>query len=73
MPVMDGYQATRFIRKHAQEVGMKPTPIIAITAHAFRADEERSLAAGCSAHLSKPIEKTKLINVINKYTTNREN
>lgn len=73
MPVMDGYQATRLIRKHEQKVGMKPTPIIALTAHAFRADEERSLAAGCSAHLSKPIEKTKLINVIDKYTTNREN
>lgn len=67
MPVMDGYTATREIRKF--EVGNKkdPTPIIALTAHALKEDKEKSLGAGCTAHVTKPIKKDKLLEVIYEY------
>ena len=57
MPVMDGYTATRLIRDWEQEQQYAPTPIIALTANALKEDEQRSLDAGCTAHLTKPIRK----------------
>ena len=54
MPVMDGYTATREIRRWEQETGSGPTPVLALTAHAFNDDIERSMKAGCNAHLIKP-------------------
>jgi two-component system, sensor histidine kinase and response regulator len=64
MPVMDGYTATREIRRWERETGSKPTPVLALTAHAFNDDIERSLNAGCSAHLIKPIRKAVLLEAI---------
>ena len=64
MPVMDGYQATRAIRAWEQEQGRAPTPIVALTAHALKEDEEESLRAGCDAHLTKPIKKATLLETI---------
>ncbi|MEC4890659.1 MAG: response regulator [Nitrospira sp.] len=69
MPVMDGYAATAAIRAWEQEHQRTPTPIIALTANAFQDDIEKSLAAGCSAHLTKPIKKTVLLEAIRTHTT----
>jgi PAS domain S-box-containing protein len=68
MPVMDGYDATRAIRQWEQEQGRPPTPIIALTAHALKGDEQKSLDAGCTAHLTKPIKKPTLLAAILEYT-----
>ena len=55
MPVMNGYEATRAIRRSSHELA-KTIPIIAMTANAFSEDIQHSLAAGMNAHVSKPVE-----------------
>ena len=69
MPVMDGYEATRQIRKDAE---FKNLPIIAMTAHAMKEDEERCLKAGMSDYISKPVNQDILFNVLWKALKNRE-
>ena len=64
MPVMDGYTATKEIRIWEEENGLSPTPIVALTASVFLEARERSLAAGCTAHISKPVKKATLIEMI---------
>ena len=61
MPVMDGYEATRQIRAFNREV-----VIIAQTAFALSGDREKALEAGCNDHISKPIKKQDLMQVIGK-------
>ena len=55
MPVMNGYEATKAIRRSSHELAMT-IPIIAMTANAFSEDIQHSLAAGMNAHVSKPVE-----------------
>ena len=55
MPVMNGYEATKAIRRSSHELA-KTIPIIAMTANAFSEDIQHSLAAGMNAHVSKPVE-----------------
>ena len=55
MPVMNGYEATKAIRRSSHELAKK-IPIIAMTANAFSEDIQHSLAAGMDAHISKPVE-----------------
>ncbi len=62
MPEMDGLAATASIRQ--RETGQRRTPIIAMTAHAMRGDEERCLAAGMDGYVSKPIHLRRLFEVI---------
>jgi len=64
MPVMDGLEATRAMRAWEQERGLAATPIVALTAGAFKDDEEKSRAAGCSSYLTKPIKKQTLLGII---------
>jgi CheY-like chemotaxis protein len=66
MPVMDGYTATRTIRQWESQSGLKPTPIIALTAFALKEEVQKSLDAGCNAHLTKPIKKAILLEAITK-------
>lgn len=53
MPHMDGYQVTQLLR---QKPNMSDVPIIAVTAHAMKGDEEKSLDAGCNGYIRKPID-----------------
>ena len=55
MPVMNGYEATKAIRRSSHELA-KTIPIIAMTANAFSEDIQHSLAAGMNAHVSQPVE-----------------
>ena len=62
MPVMDGYEATRQIRKRTDRLA--ETPIIALTANAMEGDSEKCLAAGMNAYVSKPFEAETLETII---------
>lgn len=64
MPVMDGLDATREIRNFEKERGMRPVPIVAVSANAFAEDRRRSLKAGCSDFMAKPIRKAPLLKFI---------
>ena len=71
MPVMDGYSATRRIRQWEGENRARPVPILALTAHALPEEVRKSLDAGCTAHLTKPILKATLLHAIEKHTMGR--
>lgn len=66
MPQMDGYEATRTIRK-LQRLDAKQIPICAFSANAFSDDIRQSMEAGMNEHLAKPLEITLLANVLKKY------
>jgi CheY-like chemotaxis protein len=68
MPVMGGLEATVAIRAWEREHHRPPTPIIALTASAFKEEVKKSTAAGCIAHLTKPIKKKTLMAAIVQYT-----
>ena len=68
MPVMDGHEATRSIRAWENDNGQDQTPIISLTAHAFKEEIDRCLEAGCNTHLSKPVKKATLISTIQEFT-----
>jgi CheY-like chemotaxis protein/nitrogen-specific signal transduction histidine kinase len=65
MPVMDGYTATREIRNLKSEI--RNVPIIAMTAHAMAGDAEKSIAAGMSDHITKPIDPEQLFATLRKW------
>ncbi|EQD31126.1 response regulator receiver protein, partial [mine drainage metagenome] len=67
MPFMDGYAATRAIREYERERQLKPTPIIALSAYAIKEEVEKSMEAGCDAHITKPVEKAKLFEILTQY------
>jgi PAS domain S-box-containing protein len=67
MPVMDGLQATRAIRQWETEMHAPRRPILALTAHAAEEEVSRSLEAGCTEHLTKPIKKATLLEAISRH------
>ena len=68
MPIMDGHTATRSIRAWEEDNNKTKTPIISLTAHAFKEEIDRCLEAGCNTHLSKPVKKATLIATIQEFT-----
>jgi two-component system, sensor histidine kinase and response regulator len=71
MPVMDGLEATRVIRKWEKACGTPRTPIIALTASALDDDVRHSFEAGVDRHITKPIKKVVLIAAIRDSTRSR--
>jgi len=67
MPVMDGYAATKAIRSWERDHDLPPTPIIALTALALKEEGVRIFEAGCNTHLTKPIKKSTLLEVLRAY------
>ena len=63
MPVMDGYEATRMIRK-LEEPELASIPILAMTANAFDEDRKAALNCGMNGFLSKPIDMKEVIRTL---------
>lgn len=63
IPGIDGWEVTRRLKADPRT---KPVPIIALTAHAMRGDEERARAAGCDHYLAKPISPKKVVAEVRK-------
>jgi len=62
MPIMNGYDATKYIKK------MRPDlPIIAQTAYSIEEDVQKALDAGCDDFVSKPVDRKLLTPILNKY------
>lgn len=72
MPVMDGYTAVRTIREWERRLDLPRTSIVALTASALSEDAAKSVDAGCDFHVSKPINKTMLLEVVHRAIRPRE-
>lgn len=64
MPVLDGLEATRLIRKEAR---WRELPIVAMTAHAMNGDKERCLEAGMNGYISKPVHPSLLLSTVDEF------
>jgi two-component system cell cycle response regulator DivK len=62
LPIMDGYEAARTIRKTSPSI-----PIIGLSAHAMQSDIDKAIASGCSDYLTKPVDEDLLLNKIQTY------
>ncbi len=68
MPVLDGLEATRLIRKEAR---WNSLPIVAMTAHAMNGDKERCLEAGMNGYISKPVHPSLLLSTVDDFILQR--
>jgi two-component system, sensor histidine kinase len=66
MPLLDGFQATAAIRA-LQDHRKARVPVIALTAHAYKSDEEQCLSAGMDGYLSKPVDRAKLVEILERF------
>lgn len=64
MPGMDGYEATKRIRSYEN---LKNIPIVAVTAKAMKGDREISISRGLNEHITKPIDGTSLLQLLNNF------
>lgn len=67
LPVMDGWEATRFIKASPE---LRHIPVIALTAHAMAGDSERAYQAGCDDFDTKPVDLERLLHKINNLLDN---
>ena len=67
MPVMNGVEATHEILEYEEDEELKHVPIVALTANALKGDRERFLAEGMDEYISKPIEMSEMIYILNKF------
>ena len=68
MPDMDGMETTQKIREIETARGMPRTLVVALTANTRKEDMDRELAAGCDMHLSKPLRRSKLLELIERFS-----
>jgi two-component system sensor histidine kinase/response regulator len=66
MPIMDGFTATKTIRNWERENKRSETPILALTAYAMKEDKDKTIEAGCSDYLTKPLKKEQLLDALRK-------
>ena len=71
MPVMDGLECTRAIRERERGTARR-LPVVAMTAHALRADRERCLESGMDGYVSKPVRVRELSEAIERYAATSE-
>lgn len=71
MPVLDGYSAVKMMREYEKETGKASLPIIALTAYALKEEVEKSISAGFTSHITKPIKKSKILEVLHSYANNK--
>ena len=68
MPEMDGFDATREIRKlDIMALNQQPLPIVAMTANVMSGDRERCLEVGMDDYIGKPVQRDQLASVLNKW------
>jgi CheY-like chemotaxis protein len=67
MPVMDGIEATHEILDYEEDEDVPHVPIVALTANALKGDRERFLNEGMDEYITKPIETTELLYILNKF------
>ena len=68
MPVVDGFTATRIIRDWEKKNHRSETPILALTAYAMKEDRAKTLGAGCSDYLTKPIRRERLLDALRRFS-----
>ena len=73
MPVMDGVEATHEILDYEEDEGLDHVPIVALTANALKGDRERFLAEGMDEYITKPIETSELLYILNKFLAHKTN
>jgi signal transduction histidine kinase/CheY-like chemotaxis protein len=71
MPGMDGHSAVRAMRQIEAQTGRERVPLLALSANAYADDERASLAAGCDAHLTKPISREALLAALQRFAPAR--
>jgi len=71
MPVMDGIEATHEILDYEEDEEVPHVPIVALTANALKGDRERFLGEGMDEYITKPIETTELLYVLNKFLSDK--
>lgn len=64
LPGMDGLDATQILK---EDISTRDIPVVALTAHAMKGDEEKALEAGCSGYITKPIDTRELPNLVRKF------
>lgn len=72
MPVMDGFESTRRLRKSEVQTG-EHIPIVALTANAMAGDRERCIESGMDNYLTKPVEKERLVQVLRELSNHKQN
>ncbi|RRS32939.1 MAG: histidine kinase [Epsilonproteobacteria bacterium (ex Lamellibrachia satsuma)] len=71
MPVMDGIEATHEILDYEEDEEMPHIPIVALTANALKGDRERFMAEGMDEYITKPIETSELLYILNKFLSDK--
>lgn len=67
LPGLDGHAVVRALREHERQQGLPRLPVVALSAHAHADDAQASLAAGCDAHLNKPIDQGQLLDALRRW------